>query len=230
MAAPTSKRSASAKTGLPKKSNESKGLGSAPARSRGAAAAGARRVERRSESFAERLRGPRSLGYFLVFLGIALVIQGFHTLEHVVQVVQIVAYGVSPAVAGGLLGAWFDFPLVHFVYNFTYFIALLWAVAWAYGLGGFQKLDRLGMWMLIIATAVQTYHAAEHVIQLGQAAAFATNRPNGIIGFFVPNFWAHLILNAAVWVLPLMSFWRFGGFGVMKEWIFTRRVRLPANA
>src|SRR5690242_12583418 len=110
-------------------------------------------------SVLERLRGPRSVGYFLIALGIALVIQGLHALEHVAQTMQVFVFGVPRAQAGGLLGAWFDFPIVHFTYNFVYFLLLVWFVSWAFGLGGFRRFDRLGMWLLIIAAGIQTYHA-----------------------------------------------------------------------
>jgi hypothetical protein len=232
MAAPISKKTTSLKSTAPKKGTSLKSTGrplsERPARK--ADSAGARSVSRRSDSWAEKLRGPRSLGYLLVFLGVTLIIQGLHTMEHIVQVVQIMVFGVPGAVAGGLLGSALDFPLVHFFYNFVLFLALIWAVAWAYGLGGFQKLDRIGMWMLLIAAGIQTYHTGEHVLQLAQEAAFATQRPNGFIGFFVPNFLAHLVLNILEWVFPFLAFWRFGGLGVMKNWLLTRRVRNPVSA
>lgn len=182
----------------------------------------------RGESLMERLRGPRSLGYFLIFLGVALIIQGFHALEHIVQTLQIFVFGVPRPQAGGLLGSAFDFPMVHFVYNFTYFLALAWATAWAFGLGGFRRFDRLGMWVLIIAAGIQTYHAAEHVIQISQEAAVGTARPPGFIGLFADNVIAHLTLNLVEWVLPFIAFWRFGGIAVMKEWLLRRRVTVPA--
>lgn len=192
--------------------------------------AGARPVARRSVTLAEKLRGPRSIGYFLIFLGVALVIQGLHTLEHVVQSIQVFVFGVPRPLAGGLLGSAVDFPIVHFTYNFAYFLALIWAVAWAYGLGGFRRFDRAGMWALLIAAGIQTYHAAEHVIQISQEIAVGTPRPAGFIGLFQDNVLIHLLLNTIVWVLPLFAFWRFGGIGVMKQWILTRQVRMPSSA
>jgi hypothetical protein len=194
------------------------------------ASGGSARVVRRRDSILEKMRGPRSMGYFLVFLGIGLVIQGLHAMEHIAQSMQILVLGVPKPVAGGLLGSAVDFPVVHFVYNFAFFLFILWSVAWAYGLGGFQKLDRRAMWLLLVTAVVQTYHAAEHVIQISQEAAVGTQRPPGFIGLFQENFIAHLILNVAVWILPFYAFVRLGGLGVMKQWIFTREVRLPSSA
>ncbi len=184
----------------------------------------------RKPTFLEKLRGPRSMGYFLVFLGVALIIQGFHALEHVVQTMQIFVFGVPRAQAGGLLGSAIDFPIVHFTYNFVYFLALVWLVAWAFGLGGFRRFDRLGLWLLIIAAGIQTYHAGEHVVQIAQEFSTGSPRPAGFIGLFADNVIVHLILNLVEWVLPFIAFVRFGGIGVLKEWLLHREVKLPSAA
>ncbi len=176
------------------------------------------------------LQGPRSIGYFLVFLGVALIIQGFHAMEHIVQSLQVFVFGVPRPQAGGLLGSAIDFPWVHFTYNFFFFIALAWATAWAFGLGGFRRFDRWAMWVLIIAAGIQTYHAGEHVIQITQELAVGTARPPGFIGFFQDNVVVHLLLNVVEWVLPFYAFAKFGGLAVMKDWILERKVTTPASA
>jgi hypothetical protein len=176
----------------------------------------------------ERLRGPHSRRYFLLFLGTAVVIQGLHDMEHIVQSYQVFFMGVPRPVAGGLLGSVFDFPVVHFLYNILFFLALIWAVAWAYGLGGFRTFDKVGMWALLIAAGVQSYHAVEHILQITQEAATGTARPPGAIGLVGDNIVAHLILNTFVFVLPLIALWRFGGVRVMWDWV--SRKRLPAAA
>jgi hypothetical protein len=188
------------------------------------------RLATRRPTLLEKLRGPRSMGYFLVFLGVALIIQGFHALEHIVQTMQVFVFGVPRAQAGGILGSAIDFPWVHFTYNFVYFLALVWLVAWAFGLGGFRRFDRLGLWLLIIAAGIQTYHAGEHVIQIAQEAAVGTPRPAGFIGLFADNVIVHLILNLVEWVLPFIAFVRFGGIGVLKEWLLHREVKVPSAA
>lgn len=176
------------------------------------------------------LQGPRSIGYFLVFLGVALIIQGFHAMEHIVQSLQVFVFGVPRPQAGGLLGSAIDFPWVHFTYNFVYFIALAWATAWAFGLGGFRRFDRWALWVLIIAAGIQTYHAGEHVIQITQELAVGTARPPGFIGFFQDNVVVHLVLNVVEWVLPFYAFVKFGGLAVMKDWILERKVTTPSAA
>ena len=176
------------------------------------------------------LRGPRSIGYFLVFLGVALIIQGAHALEHIVQTLQVFVFGVPRPQAGGILGSTLDFPWVHFSYNFFFFITLAWATAWAFGLGGFRRFDRWAMWALIIAAGIQTYHAGEHVIQIAQELAVGTARPPGFIGFFQDNVIAHLTLNVVEWVVPFFAFWKFGGLSVMKDWLLLRKVTTPSGA
>ena len=188
----------------------------------------------KKEPFLQKLRGRRSREYFLLFLAIALIIQGLHTLEHVVQSIQVFVLGMSPAVAGGLFGSVFDFPWLHFAYNFLFFGALIFAVAWAYGLGGFSRFDSVGMWMLFIAASIQTYHAAEHVIQIAQAFETGTARPPGFVGFFAGplggNVAVHLILNLIVWVPALITFYRFGGAVVFARWLSALRQARAARA
>lgn len=191
---------------------------------------GVQRPARKPESLLEKLRGRRSVGYMLIFLGVALVIQGLHVLEHIAQTLQVFVFGVPKPMAGGLLGSAVDFPWVHFVYNFVLFLALVWVAAWAYGLGGFRRFDRIGMWCLLIAAGIQTYHAGEHVIQISQEFAVGTPRPPGFIGLFQDNVVVHLLLNTVVWVLPFIVFWRFGGIEVMMHWILRREVTAPATA
>jgi hypothetical protein len=164
----------------------------------------------------------------LIFLGTAVVIQGLHDLEHIVQSIQVFFVGVPRPTAGGLLGSVFDFPIVHFTYNILFFVALTWAVAWAYGLGGFRKFDAAGMWTLIIAAGFQAYHAVEHILQVTQEVATGTQRPPGAIGLIGDNVVAHLLFNTFVFVLPLFSLWRFGGLRVMRDWVLRRPHRSVA--
>jgi hypothetical protein len=174
---------------------------------------------REKESVSQKLRGPRSRRYLLAFLGVAVIVQGGHVLEHVTQSIQVFVLGVPGSVAGGLLGSFFDFPAVHFLYNAIFFGALVWAIAWAFGLGGFATFDRSGLWALIIAGGVQTYHAGEHVIQILQALETGTNRPPGFIGFFGNNVIIHLVLNLVVWLPTVYTFYRFGGTAVIVDWV-----------
>ena len=180
------------------------------------------------ESYVEKMRGRDSRRYFLIFLGTILVIQGLHDMEHIAQSIQVFFLGVPRASAGGLLGSVFDFPIVHFTYNILFFVALTWAVAWVYGLGGFRKFDAAGMWTLLIAAGIQAYHAVEHILQVTQEAATGTQRPPGAIGLIGDSVIAHLILNTVVFVLPLFSLWRFGGFRVMWDWVFRKPARAAA--
>jgi hypothetical protein len=188
----------------------------------------------KKEPFLQKLRGRRSREYFLLFLAAAVIIEGLHVLEHVVQSLQVFAFGVSPAVAGGLAGSLFDFPWVHFAYNFLFFGALIFAVAWAYGLGGFSRFDSVGMWALIIVAGIQTYHAAEHVIQIAQTFETGTARPPGFIGFFAApvggNVAVHLALNLIVWVPTVIAFYRFGGAQVFTTWLASVRQARAARA
>jgi hypothetical protein len=183
----------------------------------------------RKETLVQKLRGPKSRRYLLAFLAAAVIIQGLHVLEHVTQSIQVFVFGTSPAVASGLAGSIFDFPLVHFTYNFLFFGALIWGVAWVFGLGGFSKFDRAGVWAVVVAAAIQTYHAAEHVLQIFQSIETGTNRPPGFVGFFANNVIIHLLLNLIVWLPVVFAFYRFGGGAVIVRWASLVRQRIVAR-
>ena len=134
---------------------------------------------------------------YWIFMGL-LVIQIAHMIEHTAQVHQYFL-GVEPA--RGFLGAWFDFVWVHFAFNVSVFLIIVWAyAAWRRQAGGWRVTERGRKWFLALI-GFQAYHALEHVIQMGQYLATADPKPSGLIGMVLPNPIAHFDLNLILLVL-----------------------------
>ena len=115
-----------------------------------------------------------------VFLALVLV-QGFHELEHVVQVMQRFALAIPNG--NGLVGSVADIEPVHFVYNSLY-LALLVAVFVLLGLhrAGPSEHGRLVAGLVTFALAFQMWHELEHVFKLMQYFALHVNGTGGILG------------------------------------------------
>ena len=66
-----------------------------------------------------------------IALLIALIAQTAHYAEHVAQMIQIYVQYIAPANAHGLLGSVFDFEWVHFIFNISLELILIW-IWWLY--------------------------------------------------------------------------------------------------
>lgn len=146
-----------------------------------------------------------------VFLALVLV-QGFHELEHVVQVVQRFALGIPNG--NGLIGSLADIEPVHFVYNSLY-LGLLLAVFALLGLHRDRPSEhgRLVAGLVTFALAFQMWHELEHVFKLTQYFAFHVNGTGGILGqgpgslaplFPIPLL--HFAYNTVAYVPALAAF------------------------
>ena len=115
-----------------------------------------------------------------VFLALVL-IQGFHEVEHVVQVVQRFALGIPNG--NGVIGSIADIEPVHFVYNSLY-LGLLIAVFVLLGLhrDGPGEHGRLVTGLVTFALVFQMWHELEHVFKLTQYFALHINGTGGILG------------------------------------------------
>ena len=115
---------------------------------------------------------------FLALLGL----QGFHLVEHVVQVVQRYLLGIPNG--SGILGSVVDIEPVHFAYNAAY-LALLVAVYLLLGLqrDGSRRVGR-GVYALLTFTVLfQGFHVLEHIVKLVQYLQLGLqNGTGGILG------------------------------------------------
>jgi len=119
-------------------------------------------------------------GAMPAFLLLVLV-QGFHEIEHVVQVVQRLALGIPNG--NGVVGSLADVEPVHVAYN-TMYLALLAIVYVRLGLlgSGPSPHGRLVTGLLTFALAFQMWHELEHVFKLVQYVALGVNGTGGILG------------------------------------------------
>jgi hypothetical protein len=142
-----------------------------------------------------------------------LLVQGFHTIEHLVQVFQrFVFYQPKGA---GLLGSWVDVEPVHLGYN----IAFLWLIAITYWEGKFWTLRKsrpVAFWILTFAVVWQTWHFVEHLVKMGQFITSGNNGTPGLLGldgWIGTNFnvvWLHFTYNAVVYAPFLVAFFMLG--------------------
>ena len=157
------------------------------------------------------------------FLALVLV-QGFHELEHVVQVVQRFALGVPNG--NGLIGSLADIEPVHFVYNSLY-LGLLVAVFALLGLHRDEPTEhgRLVAGLVTFALAFQMWHELEHVFKITQYVALHASGTGGIFGQgpggiapLLPIPLLHLAYNTVAYVPALAAFI-----------VVVRRLRVPAD-
>jgi hypothetical protein len=125
----------------------------------------------------DRIFASRALTVFLALV----LLQGFHELEHVVQVLQRFTFGVPNG--NGLIGSVADVEPVHFVYNSLY-LGLLLAVFVLLGLhrDGASEHGRLVAGLVTFALAFQMWHELEHVFKIAQYFALHANGTGGVFG------------------------------------------------
>jgi hypothetical protein len=141
-----------------------------------------------------------------------LLMQGFHELEHVTQVIQ--RYLLSIPNGNGLVGSLVDIEPLHFAYNSIY-LALLIAVYALLGLhrDGPSAVSRPVAALLTFALAVQMWHELDHVFKLVQFFALGVNGTGGIFGqgpgALLPLFplpLLHLAYNTVAYVPAVAAF------------------------
>lgn len=137
-------------------------------------------------------------------------LQGFHEIEHLVQVVQRSLLGIADG--SGILGSVTDIEPLHFAYN-TLYLALLAVTYLLLGLHhhGPSEHGRRVTGFLTFALALQMWHELEHAIKLAQYLALGVNGTGGILGQgpgalipIAPIPLLHLAYNTAVY-LPAVA-------------------------
>ncbi|MBW3665122.1 MAG: right-handed parallel beta-helix repeat-containing protein [Actinobacteria bacterium] len=136
---------------------------------------------------------PVAEGGALALLGAGLAVQTMHMSEHAVQVWQI--HVADAEVRAGLLGQAFNTEWVHLSYNLAVMMFMLGLIV--------RERDGLlrgGAWSWFAgATAIQTWHLAEHVAKVFQHEALGIKVAPGIIGDDLGLVWFHFGINTAVW-------------------------------
>lgn len=140
-----------------------------------------------------------------------MLVQGFHMLEHFLQVAQ-QSLGIVPA--HGLIGA-LDLEWVHFLYNGAYLIllaVLCVGIGLRYILPSRIPHRRMLFTILALTTLWQGYHMVEHIVKLQQHLATGMEGTPGLLGAHLDLVWFHFFLNAAVYVPLLYIFHRLKPF------------------
>lgn len=146
---------------------------------------------------------PKRLG-FILFTE-TLIIQLFHEVEHIMQVMQ--KYAWHQQAFPGWLGQWFDLEWVHFLYNGTLFLALL-ALWIVYRKNpGIGRTSALGAVALIFVVFFQGYHWLEHAARLVQYYQ-GMPKPPGFLGQVFPLLELHFWFNTVVSVAMLFAYFR----------------------
>src|SRR3954471_24598812 len=112
---------------------------------------------------------------FVRFYTAVVIVQGIHVVEHVVQLLQVYAFGVPDDDALGLLGYVFQFngteEYLHLVFNLSYFAAL---VVVLIGVGQRIRAGLLapGAAMFAwLAVVLEGWHLVEHLVIMSHVIA-----------------------------------------------------------
>ena len=122
-------------------------------------------------------------------------LQVFHQFEHTLQVWQVMVADAERR--SGLLGAAVDSEWLHFGFNVGLFVLLLVGIAEVRRATIAPVALHATRWLLA-ATAIQTYHLAEHVAKLAQHIALGIDPAPGIIGVRFGLVPFHFAINTAV--------------------------------
>jgi hypothetical protein len=139
----------------------------------------------------------------------ALLVQGLHEVEHVVQVVQRSVLDIK--LGAGLFGSVFDLEPVHLLYNLTFLSLLALAFAACRQRGAIPRNARMVLTLLGLALAAQSYHSVEHLVKIDQFLETGRNGTPGILGQWLPVVWVHFWFNTLIY-LPLVAAFLISGF------------------
>jgi hypothetical protein len=145
---------------------------------------------------------------------IALVAQTFHMVEHVAQVYEHAVLGWTIGASHGII-FFLDFEWNHFLFNTTYFIALLFVFVSCgfYSSKGLASQNKLALYAFNIGLLIQGYHVIEHSVRMIQYFQTGCTPCKGILGQYFDGIYLHALINTLVYVLPLLAFFLYGFLG-----------------
>jgi hypothetical protein len=128
---------------------------------------------------------------------VALAVQSFHIVEHVLQAFRVHADGVPSR--GGIVGPAVDAEWIHFTYNAVVLGGM--AVGLAARYRGWRPAGgaRIGDWFLAAAVGIQSYHLVEHTFKVVQHVVTGAKVNPGILGASFNLVWLHFAINLAVY-------------------------------
>lgn len=125
---------------------------------------------------------------------IAVVVQSFHMVEHVSQIIQ--KFVLKLPVAHGVLGEFLDLEPVHFTYNLTYLILIV--LIWQSFRRTRTEKTKLLYGLVFFTLVFQSWHFVEHSVKLYQHFTYGCASCSGIIGMFVDVAVLHFVYNLVV--------------------------------
>ena len=131
----------------------------------------------------------------------AVVVQSFHMVEHVSQIIQ--KFVLKLPVAHGVLGEFLDLEPVHFTYNLTYLILII--LIWQ----SFRRTrnERKRLYGLVFfALAFQSWHFIEHTVKLEQYFVEGCVSCLGILGSFADLVILHFAYNLIAFIPIILVF------------------------
>ena len=134
-----------------------------------------------------------------VILTLAVAVQSFHMLEHIVQVLQ--KFVLQLPVAHGILGASLDFEPVHFTFNILY-LGLVAAVWISFTKTPIRKMNLI-YGLVTFVLVFQSWHFIEHAVKLEQHFVNGCISCPGILGYYFDPILLHFAYNTIV-CLPLI--------------------------
>jgi hypothetical protein len=158
-----------------------------------------------------RMIGPLEAALAL-YVGVVIV-QGVHVGEHILQLVQVYAWGVPDDEALGLLGYIFQFQgteeWLHLAFNGTFLLALYLVALSLKRLTPSVVPTRAFQVFLVGAVGLETWHMAEHAVIISNVIANNGCPCPGIADpvLGVSDTVLHFFYNAIVYVFTLTPFW-----------------------
>jgi hypothetical protein len=140
------------------------------------------------------------------------VIQGVHVFEHVVQLMQVYAFGVPDAKALGLLGYLVQFngteEWLHLGFNATYLLALYVLLTAMRGLVPATLPPRIFGLFVVGGVGLETWHVVEHVVIISHVIANHGCPCPGIgdAVLRVSDTQLHFVYNAVAYVCTVVPF------------------------
>jgi len=137
-----------------------------------------------------------------VILTLAVAVQSFHMLEHIVQVIQ--KFILQLPVAHGILGASLDFEPVHFTFNILYLglVAAVWIIFTETPIRKMNLIYGLVTFVLVF----QLWHFIEHAVKLVQHFVNGCISCPGILGYYFDPILLHFAYNTIVYVPLIVVF------------------------
>lgn len=137
----------------------------------------------------------------LIIFTVAIIIQTFHFIEHIVQFNQHFFLGFSIADSNGLIDE-LNVEWVHWAYNFSFFFLLV-IVYKKLTIKIITPKERITYILFVMAIIIQGYHLVEHTVRLAQWIISNCFACPGLTGGLIDGVLFHFVMNFLVFVYPL---------------------------